>query len=115
MCGWVKRETGVERVKKYGEECENWMGLFQRRTSHTNPDVYVSMLCYCCWFGPLGGGGGFYVGEGETGASHLFVYVVLLMYMLAVTGYQCVCVQVVWFVVVLCSIVGGCAREASLI
>ena len=33
--------------------------------------------------------------------------------MLAVTGDQRVSMQLLWFVVVLCCVVGGCAREAS--
>ena len=99
--GVKKLGKGVEGVKKDGEECESWMSFCQCRTSHAKQGVYVT-LCYCCGFG--------------TGGGVINYLVCTVSLKLCVTRYRwstCVCWLIVLFVVVLCCIVGWCAREAS--
>ena len=57
-----------------GRSVRIWMGFCQRFTSHAIPDVYVTPCC-CCLFGTSGG---FYVGEGETGATPKLLCILLL-------------------------------------
>ena len=85
----VKRGKGVERVKKDWEECESWMGFVSVTLFHTLNQVSMSPSRCVVGLEVLGG-------------------VLLLM-----RERRGVRVQVVLFVVVLCCIVGGCAREAS--